>query len=77
MIDKNMCVFSSLQYLPSEKLYSPPLTIRVLDKRAFGFLPVVGTHIVRSVKDFLVAPVMSAQQSAAFDGRYSIIAKLT
>ena len=62
-------LYFSLQYLPSERLYSPPLTIRVLDKRAFGFLPVVGTHIVRSVKNFLVAPVMSAQQSAAFDGR--------
>jgi hypothetical protein len=69
--------FFSFQYLPSEKLYSPPLTIRVIDKRAFGFLPVVGTHVVRSVKDFLVAPVMSAQQSAAFDGRYNSIVKLT
>ena len=60
--------FFCLQYLPSEKVYSPPLTIRLLDRRAFGFLPVVGTHVVNAVKDFLVAPVMSAQQSAAFDG---------
>ena len=42
-----------------------PLTIRVLDKRAFDLLPVVGTHVVKSVKDFLVVPVMSAEQSAA------------
>ena len=59
------------QYLPKEELYCPPLNIRILDKRTFGRLPMVGTHIVKSLKDFLVEPVMSAEQRAALKGELS------
>ena len=57
-----------MQYLPKEELYCPPLNVRILDKRTFGRLPMVGTHVVKSLKDFLVEPIMSAEQRAALKG---------
>ena len=57
-----------IQYLPKEELYCPPLNIRILDKRTFGRLPMVGTNIVKSLKDFIVEPIMSAEQKAALRG---------
>ena len=56
------------QYLPKEELYAPPLNIRILDKRSFGRMPLVGTHIIKSLKDFHVEPVLSAEQRAAVQG---------
>ena len=56
------------QYLPKEELYAPPLNIRILDKRSFGRMPLVGTHIIKSLKDFHVEPVLSAEQKAAVQG---------
>ena len=57
------------QYLPKEELYAPPLNIRILDKRSFGRMPLVGTHIIKSLKDFHVDPVLSAEQREAVQGR--------
>ena len=56
------------QYLPKEELYTPPLNIRILDKRSFGRMPLVGTHVIKSLKDFHVEPVLSAVQRAAVQG---------
>ena len=56
------------QYLPKEELYAPPLNIRILDKRSFGRMPLVGTHIIKSLKDFHVDPVLSPEQKAAVQG---------
>ena len=57
------------QYLPKEEVYAPPLNIRILDKRTFGRLPMVGTHIVKSLKDFHRDPVPSDAHKAAVQGR--------
>ena len=56
------------QCLPREELYAPPLSIRIFDKRNFGRLPLVGTHIIKSLKDFHVKPDLSAEQNAAIQG---------
>ena len=56
------------QYLPKEELYAPPLNIRILDKRNFGRMPMVGTHIIKSLKDFHVEPVLSPEERAALKG---------
>lgn len=56
------------QYLPKEELYAPPLNIRILDKRNFGRMPMVGTHIIKSLKDFHVDPVLSPEEKAALKG---------
>ncbi|XP_064383023.1 myoferlin-like isoform X2 [Halichondria panicea] len=53
-------------YLPKEELYAPPLNIRILDKRSFGRLPMVGTNIIKSLKPFYVHPTLSATEMAAF-----------
>ena len=57
-----------MQYLPKEELYAPPLNIRILDKRNFGRMPMVGTHIIKSLKDFHVEPVLSPEERAALKG---------
>ena len=51
-----------LQLLPKEQLYAPPLNIRIVDKRAFGRTPMVGTHVVKSVKSFFVEPRAADQR---------------
>ena len=56
------------QCLPKEELYAPPLNIRIFDKRNFGRLPLVGTHVIKSLKDFHVKPDLSAEQNAAVQG---------
>lgn len=61
-----LCFIS--QYLPKEELYAPPLNIRILDKRNFGRMPMVGTHIIKSLKDFHVDPVLSPEEKAALKG---------
>ena len=65
---QEFCGFFHTQYLPKEELYAPPLNIRILDKRSFGRMPLVGTHIIKSLKDFHVEPVLSAEQKAAVQG---------
>ena len=52
------------QKLPKEDLYAPPLNIRIFDKRNFGFtqyMPLVGIHIIKSLKDFRVDPDLSVE----------------
>ena len=49
-----MCTLS--QDLPIEEIYCPPLNFRIFDKRMFGHQPMVGTHIVKSLKDFFEKP---------------------
>lgn len=59
------------QELPKEDLYAPPLNIRIFDKRNFGFtqyMPLVGIHIIKSLKDFRVDPDLSVEQEAADQG---------
>lgn len=58
-----------MQFLPKEELYAPPVNIRILDKRSFGRLPMVGTHIIKSLKDFHVEPVLSPAERAALKGK--------
>ncbi len=42
--------------MPKEERYAPPLNIKILDKRAFGQLPMVGTHIIKTLEDFVIDP---------------------
>lgn len=42
--------------LPKEEKYAPPLNIKILDKRAFGQLPMVGTNVIKTLEDFVVDP---------------------
>ena len=65
-----MVLSPPVQYLPKEELYAPPLNIRILDKRAFGRLPMVGTHIIKSHKDFFVDPCLSPEEKAALRGMW-------
>ena len=53
------------QYLPKEELYAPPLNIKVMDKRSFGRCPLVGTHIVKTLKPFIVEPKPSEAHKLA------------
>ncbi|XP_042241541.1 myoferlin-like isoform X2 [Homarus americanus] len=42
--------------LPKEELYMPPLTLRVVDHRAFGNKPVVATAVVNDLHQYTVEP---------------------
>lgn len=44
-----MCIF---QELPELVYLHPPLTIFVIEQRAFGRLVLVGTHVVQSLMHF-------------------------
>ena len=58
-------LYTLLQLLPKEELYAPPLNIRVMDKRSFGRCPLVGTHVVKSMKPFIVEPKPSQSHKLA------------
>ena len=47
---------TSVQELPKEALYLPPLTLRVVDHRAFGSKPVVATAVVSDLQRYTVEP---------------------
>ncbi|CAI8014042.1 Myoferlin [Geodia barretti] len=51
--------------LPKEELYAPPLNIRVMDKRSFGRCPLVGTHVVKCMRSFIVEPKPSQSHKLA------------
>lgn len=42
--------------LPKEELYMPPLTLRVVDHRAFGSKPVVATAVVTDLHQYTIEP---------------------
>ena len=46
--------------MPKEIEYAPPFIIRVLDKRSFGRLPMVGVNIIKSLEQFRVDPIPEA-----------------
>ena len=48
-------------YLPVEELYMPPLNIRLLDHRAFGVKPLVGTHTMKTMQKYRRDPVAHLQ----------------
>ncbi|XP_037084360.1 dysferlin-like [Pollicipes pollicipes] len=47
--------------LPKEPLYMPPLNIKVRDHRSFGSRPVVGTHVIRSLHEYSIEPLMNVK----------------
>ncbi|XP_043245484.1 myoferlin-like isoform X4 [Amphibalanus amphitrite] len=47
--------------LPKEPLYMPPLNIKVRDHRSFGSRPVVGTHVVKSLHEYSIEPLMDVK----------------
>ena len=40
--------------IPTEEIYIPPITIKIIDHRNFGRKPVVGTHMIESLNRFRV-----------------------
>ncbi|XP_067835553.1 dysferlin isoform X2 [Heptranchias perlo] len=50
--------------LPKEELYSPPITIKVIDNRQFGRRPIVGQCTIRSLEDFYCDPYTEKRDSA-------------
>lgn len=38
--------------MPVEDVYSPPLNIKVYDKRMFGHTPLVGSYVINSLKEY-------------------------
>uniref|UniRef100_UPI00398F8D26 dysferlin n=1 Tax=Pristiophorus japonicus TaxID=55135 RepID=UPI00398F8D26 len=51
--------------LPKEQLYSPPISVKVIDNRQFGRRPIVGQCTIRSLEDFYCDPYMEKRDSAA------------
>ena len=56
--------------MPKEDLYAPPLNIRVCDKRAFGRQPMVGTHVIGSLKTYYTDPTPEKIVVESFGGMY-------
>ena len=40
------------QPMPVDEVYSPPLNIKVYDKRVFGHTPLVGSYVIDSLKEY-------------------------
>ncbi|XP_076047725.1 myoferlin-like isoform X2 [Oratosquilla oratoria] len=49
--------------LPREELYMPPLTLRVMDHRAFGSRPVVATAVVPRLHHYVTTPRAATRES--------------
>ena len=47
-----MSLFYYLKDLPVEDVYSPPINIRVFDQRKFGYIPLIGSCTLTSLKEF-------------------------
>ncbi|XP_043537059.1 myoferlin-like, partial [Chiloscyllium plagiosum] len=43
-------------FLPVDSIYSPPIVLKVLDYRPFGYKPVVGQTTVKSLSEFMCDP---------------------
>lgn len=40
--------------LPTEETYIPPISITIIDHRNFGRKPIVGQHVIKSLKPYKV-----------------------
>lgn len=54
---------TSVQMLPREELYCPPIVVKVIDNRQFGRRPVVGQCTIRSLESFLCDPYSEESSS--------------
>lgn len=45
-----------LQYLPEDPDYSPPIELKVIDHREFGYKPVVGQAAIRNLSQYICDP---------------------
>ncbi|XP_032915721.1 dysferlin isoform X6 [Catharus ustulatus] len=52
----DVCVLFMEVRLPRESLYSPPITLKIIDNRPFGRRPVVGQCTIRSLQEFYWDP---------------------
>ena len=46
--------FFPLQELPEDPRYCPPLNVQIFDKRTFSRLSLAGTHVIKSIDQFLI-----------------------
>lgn len=54
----------SLQLLPKDEMYTPPIVLKVIDHRPFGRKPVVGQCTINSLEEFRCDPYISTTEVA-------------
>ncbi|XP_063717173.1 dysferlin-like isoform X4 [Symsagittifera roscoffensis] len=59
---KNPVLFYEMM-LPLEEKYTPPMNIKVRDKRQFGRTPIVGNHRIKSLGSYRIKPLMLTRPS--------------
>ncbi|XP_072409909.1 myoferlin-like [Chiloscyllium punctatum] len=50
-------------FLPVDTIYSPPIVLKVLDYRPFGYKPVVGQTTVKSLNEFMCDPFAGSPET--------------
>uniref|UniRef100_A0A9J7ZEV5 Myoferlin like n=1 Tax=Cyprinus carpio carpio TaxID=630221 RepID=A0A9J7ZEV5_CYPCA len=55
----------SLQLLPKDEIYTPPIVLKVIDHRPFGRKPVVGQCTINSLEEFRCNPYIMAMMASA------------
>ncbi|XP_078285160.1 myoferlin-like [Rhinoraja longicauda] len=56
-------IFFITVFLPIDPFFSPPIVIKVMDYRPFGYRPVVGQSMVKSLNDFFCDPFAGSANS--------------
>ncbi len=54
----------SLQLLPKDEMYTPPIVLKVIDHRPFGRKPVVGQCTINTLEEFRSDPYTSTTEVA-------------
>lgn len=54
----------SLQLLPKDEMYTPPIVLKVIDHRPFGRKPVVGQCTINTLEEFRCDPYTSTIEVA-------------
>lgn len=54
----------SIQLLPKDEIYTPPIVLKVIDHRPFGRKPVVGQCTINSLEEFRCDPYIGTTEVA-------------
>lgn len=64
------CYALTLQLLPKDEMYTPPVVLKVIDHRPFGRKPVVGQSTITSLEEFRCDPyVITAEGAMSSKGK--------
>lgn len=55
---------SSVQLLPKDEMYTPPIVLKVIDHRPFGRKPVVGQCTITTLEEFRCDPYVITAEGA-------------